>query len=171
MKTIGILFVLAFALIAQADDEVWTREELFAPVNDPTLSPEKHYAEIDLNGDGTNDLIVSESISLGGGGGLIYNLYLTVGQNSHRHLGHILAGVMAVEIHEGVTRLWSYSHCSSQAGSVRYCYFDHNGTFRKSPALTILTGDGGSKIGNAMYKSIFNEKTILKTKRMGAFNK
>ena len=171
MKTTIILFVLALALVAQVEDEAQTREQLFAPITDPILNPERRYAEFDLDGDGTNDLVLSESVSLGGTGGLVYNMYVGVGQGRFKKLDQILAGAFAVEVHGQTKRLWSYSHCSSQSGTIQYCYFDRKGRFKKSQALMIHPGDGGSEIGNAVYESIFNKKTILKTKRIGASNK
>ena len=171
MKTIAILSVLALALVACADDDIQTREELFAPITNPDLSPERRYAELDLNGDGTNDLLLSTSVSHGGTGGLIYNLYLGVGQNRFKKLDQFGAGVFAVEAHGETKRLWSYTHCSSQSGTIRYRYFDRTGQFKKSQSLLIYPGDGGSDVGNAIYSAVFNEKTILETKTIGASNK
>lgn len=171
MKTIAILSVLALALVACADDDIQTREELFAPIADPDLSPERRYAELDLTGDGTNDLLLSTSVSHGGTGGLVYNLYLGVGQDRFKKLDQFLAGGFAVEVHGKTNRLWSYSHMSSQSGTIQYRYFDRKGRFQKSQPLLIHPGDGGSEVGNAIYASIFNEKTILKTKSTGASNK
>ncbi|MEI6219265.1 MAG: hypothetical protein WCP86_10220 [bacterium] len=170
MKTMGILFILAFALVAQANDKVQTRERLFSHVSDRGINPERHYAELDLNGDGTNDLVLSESVSFGGTGGLVYNLYLGIGKDRFKKIDQFLAGIMAVETHEGTTRLWSYSHSSAASGIIRYCYFDRKGVFQKSRVLEIQPGDGGSEIGNGIYQAIFNEKTILKTETIGASN-
>ena len=168
MKTIAVFFVLVFALTAQADDGIQTREQLFAPITDPNVNPERRYAELDLNGDGTNDLLLSTSVSHGGTGGLIYNLYLGVGEDRFKKLDQILAGGFAVEVHGKTIRLWSYSHASSQSGTIQYRYFDRKGRFQKSQPLLIHPGDGGSKVGNAIYASIFNEKTTITMKTWGA---
>lgn len=171
MKTMATLFILAFAPIAHADDELQTREQLFAPITDPNVNPERRYAELDLNGDGTNDLLLSTSVSDGGTGGLIYNLYLGVGQDRFKKLDMFPAGCFAVETHGETKRLWSYSHMSSQSGTIQYRYFDHKGRFQKSQIFLIHPGDGGSEVGNAIYTSIFNKTTTLKTKKIGASNK
>lgn len=171
MKTIAILAVLASALIVRAAEDIQTREQLFAPMTAPTLNPERWYADLDLNGDGTNDLILSTSVSDGGTGGLLYNLYLGIGQDEFKKLDQFLAGGFAVEVHGGTRRLWTYSHLSSQSGTIQYRYFDPQGRFQKSHPLLIYPGDGGSEIGNAIYASIFNEKTILKTIKTRASNK
>lgn len=170
-RTVAILSMLVFAVIAYADSEIQTREQLFAPITDPNVNPERRYAEFDLNGDGTNDLLLSTSVSHGGTGGLIYNLYLGVGQDRFKELDQFLAGGFAVEVHGKTKRLWSYSHISSQSGTIQYRYFDRKGRFMKSQTLLIHPGDGGSEVGNAVYTSIFNEKTILKTRKTGASNK
>ena len=173
MKTIVILFVLAFALVAYADDDIQTREQIFAPITDRTMevSPERRYAELDLNADGTNDLLLSESVSFGGTGGLVYNLYVGVGDERFRRIDRFLAGILATETHGDTMCLWFYSHMSAGSGTIQYRYFDRKGVFQKSQVLTIHPGDGGSEIGNGIYTSIFNDKTELKMKTWGASNK
>ena len=173
MKTTAILAVLAFTLIAFADDDIQTREQLFAPITDRNMevSPERRYAELDLNADGTNDLVLSESVSFGGTGGLVYSLYLGVGDARFQRIDRFLAGIMATETHGGTTRLWFYSHMSAASGTIQYRYFDRKGEFQKSQVLTIHPGDGGSDIGNGIYSSIFNDKSTLKMKTWGASNR
>ena len=167
---VAILIVLSFALVIVASEDVRTRAEVLAASTDPGLRPERRYGELDLNGDGTNDLVVSESISLGGTGGLVYNLYLGLGQDRYRQIDCFLAGTMALEEYAGTRRLWSYTHSSATSGTIQYRYFDRKGVFQKSEALTIHPGDGGSEIGNAVYQAIFNEKTKLDLKKTGGPN-
>lgn len=170
-KTAITLLCVSLSLGAKADEKVVTRAELFAPLTDRLLNPERQFAELDLNGDGTNDLLVSESVSLGGTGGLVYNLYIAVGQGQFRRLDQFLAGGFAVEIHGETKYLWSYSHSSSQSGTIQCRYFDRKGRFQKSGVLEIHPGDGGSEIGNGLYQVIFNDKTVLKTTTIGASNR
>jgi hypothetical protein len=171
MKRMMVFLTLTFALAAQAEDGVQTRKELCAPITDRGVNPERRCAEFDLNGDGTNDLVLSESVSLGGTGGLVYNLYLGLGQDRFRQIDRFLAGIMATETHGGTTRLWFYSHMSAGSGTIQYRYFDRKGIFQTSQWLTIYPGDGGSDTGNGIYQAIFNEKTILKMQTIGASNK
>ena len=168
MKRTIVFLMLAFAWGAQAENKIQTRKELFAPITDPAVSPERRYAELDLNGDGTNDLVLSDSVSLGGTGGLVYNLYLGLGQDRFQQIDRFLAGIMATETHGGTTRLWFYSHMSAGSGTIQYRYFDRKGIFQKSETLTIYPGDGGSDTGNGICQAVFNEKTILTTKTIGA---
>lgn len=161
-KTTAFLLILVCTLMAHAEDGLLTRDQLFSPIEASDLSHERRYAELDLNGDGTNDLLLSESVSLGGTGGLIYNLYLGAESGQFLKIDRFIAGIMAIEIHGGISRLWSYSHMSAVSGTLQYRYFDRNDEFKSSQPLTIYPGDGGSEIGNAVYQSIFNDKTILK---------
>jgi hypothetical protein len=170
MKAAIALLCMSLALGASADEKILGRAQLLAPITDPALSPERRYAELDLNGDGTNDLVLSESVSLGGTGGLVYNLYLGLGQDRFRQIDRFLTGIMATETHGGTTRLWLYSHMSAGSGTVQYRYFDRKGIFQRSQHITIYPGDGGSETGNGIYQAIFNEKTILKTETIGASN-
>ncbi len=160
--TIALLCAM-LSPVANAEDKVVARADLFAPIIDPSLNPERRYADLDLNGDGTNDLVLSESVSLGGTGGLVYNLYLGLGQDRFRHIDRFLAGIIATETIGGTTRLWFYSHVSAGSGTIQYRYFDRKGIFQRSQFLKIYPGDGGSDIGNEIYRAIFNEKTTLKT--------
>ena len=171
MKRTVILFVLGYAWCTQAEHRIQTRAELFAPITDPAVNPERRYAELDLNRDGTNDLVLSESVSLGGTGGLVYNLYVGVGQDRFRQIDRFLAGVMATETHAGTTRLWLYSHMSAASGTIQHICFDQKGLLQKSLAFIIYPGDGGSEIGNATYQAIFNKKTELKTRKWEPSNK
>jgi len=166
-KIVAVFSVFFFALAAQAGDEWQTREQLFAPIADPSLSPERRYAELDLNGDGRDDLVLSESVTLGGTGGLVYNIYLALGQDRYRQIDRFLAGIIATEIHHGTTRLWFYTHMSAGSGTVQYRYFDPKGTLQRSQVLLIYPGDGGSEIGNGIYTSIFNDRTKFKMKTWG----
>jgi hypothetical protein len=161
--TAVLLLCISVALVAKADEKILTRSELFAPITDPVLNPDREYVELDLNGDGANDLVVSESVSLGGTGGLVYNLYLAAGQDHFRRLDQFVAGALAVEIHGDTKYLWSYS-----SGTIQYRYFDRKGRLQRSPVLDICTGDSGTETGNGIWQAIFREKTTLKTKTIGA---
>src|SRR5512142_1691239 len=130
MKRTIVFLALTFALSAHAENKIQTRKELFAPITDRAVNPERQYAEFELNGDGTNDLVLSESVSLGGTGGLVYNVYLGLGQGRFRLIDRFLAGIMATETHGGTTRLWFYSHMSAGSGTVQYRFFDRRGIFQ-----------------------------------------
>lgn len=170
-KTRLIALLAMVATYCPADDLITTRESLFAPVSDLHQSQERCYADLDLNADGTNDLVLSESVSLGGTGGLIFNLYLGAGNDRYRHMDQFLAGVMAVETNGHRRLLWSYSHMSAGSGTLQYRSFDRKGRYEVSPAITIYPGDGGSDIANGVYNAIFGEKTRLIMTTIGTSNK
>lgn len=167
-QCVPMLVVLCATCGAAAPEKVRTRAELLASVQEPGRSPLRYMCEVDLNSDGTNDLILSESVSMGGTGGLVYNLYLGLGDNRFGFLDRFLAGVMAIEIVGETKRLWSYSHSSAGSGTVEYRYFDRKGVFQRSSPMEILAGDGGSEMGNAVFAAIFSGKTRLQMKALGA---
>ncbi|MHC4504406.1 MAG: hypothetical protein ACYTFI_13960 [Planctomycetota bacterium] len=154
--------VLAGGAARSATPEVTTRKKLFADHPGGILNPLRYWHELDLTGDGIDELILSESVSCGGTGGFVYNLYLGLPGGRFKRVGGFGCNVMAVETHGSMKRLWTYSHSSSASGSLQYRYFDDKGAYREGPAIVIFPGDGGTQIGNAILASIFNSKTRLK---------
>ncbi len=165
-----IVLFLGSLYICYAEEEAYSRQDLLAPMSDTTLSPERYFTELDLNGDGTDELIISESVSLGGTGGLIYNLYLGIGQNRFLFVERFLSGVMALETRGNTKRLWSYSHSSAASGTVQYYCFDSEGVFQRSHSMMIYPGVGGSLTGNMIYRAIFSEEMKLQFTKLGASN-
>ena len=166
MKMLGVIIILAASsLTTAADAPIKTRAEIFAPVNRPDLrNQDSEYSELDLNGDGIDELIMSGPMSFHGTGGLTYTLYRGLGDEKYEELIGFLAGPLALEdcnpSHE--KHLWGYSHRSCRSGIIFYFSFDRKGVFQGSPSLEIYPGDMGTEMGNSIYRSIFNEKTILK---------
>ena len=160
------LLCLAPCLMA-ADVETRSRQVLLTPVNAPHLSPIRKFCEVDLNGDGIDELILSRSVSLGGTGGLVYDLYLGLEGDRFKPLDSFLSCVMAVEPRGKVKRLWTYTHSSSQSGHLQYRYFDRDGDLQKGPAMLIHPGDGGSETGNAIFDAVFRHDNTLKMKTIG----
>ncbi len=153
-----------------AEEEEYTRQVLFAPVTDSTLSSERYFTELDLNGDGIDELIISESVSLGGTGGLIYHLYIGIGQDRFLFLDSFLSGIMAVEIRGETKQIWSYSHSSAASGTVQYFYFDCEGAFQRSLSIMIYPGIGGSLVDKMIYQAIFSDDKRLQFTKLGASN-
>lgn len=164
-----ILF-LGFLCTSHAEEEVYSRQVLLAPLTDTTLSPERYFTELDLNGDGINELIISASISLGGTGGLIYNLYLGIGQDGFLFMDSFLSGIMSVESRGETKRLWSYSHSSAASGTIQYFFFDSEGVLQRSHSMMIYPGVGGSLLGSMIYQVIFSEDKRLQLTKLGAPN-
>jgi hypothetical protein len=162
----AVLF-LGSVCAGYAEEETYSRQVLLAPMSDTTLSPERYFAELDLNGDGINELIVSESVSLGGTGGLVYSLYLGIGQDRFLFMDRFLSGIMTIETRGKAKRLWSYSHSSAASGTIQYYYFDIEGVFQRSHQMMIYPGDGGSLIGNMIYHAIFSEDKRLQFRELG----
>lgn len=162
-------FLLAgLSLSLCADDRTLTRAEVFAPITETSLIPERNYVELDLNGDGVNEIILSESLSLGGTGGQVYNLYASVGPDRFQQVDEFIGADLATEVHDGGIRLWSYHRLGALCGTIGYRYFDGKGVLQKSANLEIQTGgDSGSKTANAILRVIFNERTVLKPKTWG----
>jgi len=149
---------------SRAGNKILTREQLFAPVTDPETSLEIWYVEYDLNGDGINELILSQPGSSRGTGGLGYNLYLGIGRDRFRKLDDVIANCFAVEVFGETKYLWSYTHSSCCTGFIECRCIDSKGELSKS-SLAIRPGDGGTEIGNGILDSIFNDKTILEIKK------
>jgi hypothetical protein len=57
-------------------------------------------------------------------------------------------------------KLWTYRHTSSGEGILVSYVFSPEGI--KKETLTINPGDSGTEMGNAIYKSVFNDKHLIK---------
>jgi hypothetical protein len=170
IRAVTIMLLLTCAALGHAEEVVKTREEIFAPLDDPRHSSERRYFELDFNGDTNSDLVISESVSLGGTGGLIYNLYLGIGSNQYRHLDRFLAGVMSLDTNGNRRILWSYSHSSAGSGTIQHRSLDRKGRLEVSPALMIYPGDGGSDKANGIFNLLFGDTARLKPITIGASN-
>jgi hypothetical protein len=166
----AIAIFLGSLCVSYAEEEPFTRQVLLAPLTDTTLSSERYFIELDLNGDGINELIVSESVSLGGTGGLIYSLYLGIGQDRFLFMDRFLSGIMALETQDNTKRLWSYSHSSASSGTIQYYYFDSEGAFQHSHSMMIYPGVEGSLMDNMIYQIIFSEDLKLQFTKLGTSN-
>ena len=169
--TIIIAIVSILAGSGANDSRIYTRQELLSGsfVNDRRMetasNPLRYKAEVDLNADGINELILSYPVSFGGTGGLVYGLYRGLGEDRYVRIDCFLAGSMALEDNlygSGIgKRLWTYTHSSSQSGHVQYRFFDRKGVFKQGPGMFIFTGDGGTEMGNRIYGAIFTDATRL----------
>lgn len=162
IRTTWLAFALAVVCLGQVDEPARTRTEIFAPITDQVLNPTRQYVELDLNRDGVKDIVISESLSLGGTGGQIYNLYVSTGKDRYQRVEQFLASRLSTEVHDGEVRLWSYTHISAREGRIGYRYFDRERQFRKSASLDIQTGDGGTEMGNDIMQAVFNDRALLK---------
>ena len=173
---------------------LYSREEIFNHPVAPKRSPIKYYLEADINGDGTNDLIFSESIYFGGTGGLPYHVYLGKGNDifqkipiivpysiSHRSINNkwvpivtenetnstFGASMMALEISKdfyGTRRLWIYWHMSARSGIVNYLYFNRKGELKQSRGIEVFSSPGEDELGDEILNSIFRKRGIKRIK-------
>jgi len=148
-----------------------------APV-DPSLSPvqsiyeEGHFAEryrilTDLDGDGVDDLLLSEDIRSGGTMGQNWKVYLNR-SGAFKSLGSITAhlGAIAFEPDKArhaalpaerhFTRIWVYLRSSGSEGSFGY-YRIGEKAVGKLQKLDLYPGDGGTDIGRAIYAATFTK--------------
>lgn len=168
MRKSWTLLGLVLSLALSADDRILTRAEVFAPVTETYLNPERKYVELDLNGDGIDEIILSESVSHSGTGGLGYDLYASVGPDQFRRMDQFTACALAVEISDEGIRLWSVHRLGALCSRIEYRYFDPKEGFRKSATLEIQGGgDGGSRMAQAILRVIFNDRTVLEPKTWG----
>jgi len=117
----------------------------------------------DLNGDGIADKIESgPSWTFGTGGG---SFVVTINGKTNQQ-SYAIGGkpYFALEkIPTGNMRLWSYWHMSAQEGVLTSYMFTPE---LKQENITINPGDGGTDLGNAIMKAVFNEKDLIKLKKV-----
>lgn len=117
----------------------------------------------DLNGDGIADKIESGPMwTFGNGGGAFV---VTISGNTDLEQKTYLIdgkpGCFAIEhTPNNKLRLWTFWHYSSQEGGLISYEFGDKGM--KKEILTINPGDGGTVVGNAIMRAVFNDETRIK---------
>lgn len=108
----------------------------------------------DFNLDGLGDMALSDDLSMGGQGGIGFHLYVRDSSGKYFDAGEFggKAGSIAIENNWKCPRIWSYWRMGS-SGILGYREVTDTGLTR-STSIEIYTGDGGSKIGNAILKAV-----------------
>lgn len=147
-----------------------TKKELLLKAVLPERSPVKYLAELDINGDSLNDLILSKSISLAGTGGLIYDIYLARKDGKYNQVGTFVGSMVSLEVGEEskARKLWVYSHGSARSGSVFYFYFDREAQLKKSRAITIHSSAQEIELGDKLLETIFNKQNKVTFRKFEA---
>lgn len=132
----------------------------FPKVGQGTAWAERYRIRVDLNGDDVDDLILSDPYGFGNGGGpwTAYvhtnDVWTVIGD-----LGFHPAAFNIEETSEGGVRLWYYWHLSGHDGRLGYYEFKNGRMDNRPSELLIDTGDGGTPLGNALYKAAFKTKS------------
>jgi len=142
----------------------FTRESIIQSehFDDSGLDGRRTYAELDLNDDGLQDIIISEPASMSGRIGMMWSVFLCVNTNQYKMLDAEICGwplALDADFEGKHKRIWCYYRVSSWQGEVQYFYIE-NGECKFSPAIGLLTGDGGTDTGNAIYNAIFKNKWL-----------
>ena len=110
----------------------------------------------DLNGDGSDDLILSEDPAYFGNGGGPWDVYISSNGN-WRCIGDVglYPGVFAFDkVHDEVD-LWYYSHCSAQEGVLGYYSFNSTGMRKVFQQMMIRTEGDEDNVFNRIDNAIF----------------
>ena len=156
---------------AEEKDRLLTKSQILIPCSEEGLSPERLYTEVDLTGDGLNEIIISDSVTMAGTGGIGWSLYRAAAPDQYYakafHFGSAIS-CLAVEedLNSKVSgkRLWIYWHISSQDGFIGYIFVNDKGVFELSSGLEIFPGtECGQKIADA----VFTPESCLEVKSLG----
>lgn len=138
-----------------------------AAIPDPSLIPaptgegltgERVRLFADFNGDGREDLALSEDTSDTTFTGRIFTLYLSDYRGKYTcKIGEFFAHPAAIAIEKcGYTvRIWTYFRGGAGEGSLGYQEIQGH-KLSEGKAVTIFLGDGCSNIGRAMYAAVFS---------------
>lgn len=155
----------------------------FFPVlaDDPSLKAQPDptgnakYAErsrimVDLDGDGTNDMLLSGNPEEFGKMGGPWAVYLNRG-GDYKRIGELWAHPQAISFEPDQARIssdpkthrfarvWSYLRASGSAGTFGY-YRIGKDSVDKMTSIEIYPGDGGTDIGRTMYEAAFKKSPI-----------
>jgi hypothetical protein len=166
MKTIAIVILLTSVHLFAADPSA-------GPLSDSTGKKkyaERHRILVDLDGDGTKDLILSDGPETFGSMGGSWTIYLSR-HGAFTKVGSITAHPMAISIepdqarilHDPEThrfaRIWVYHRVGGSAGFYGY-YRVGEKSVDELKSIEIYPGDGGTALGNAIYDATFKTSPI-----------
>ena len=166
MKFILALLMIGSLYLAGADPSL-------KPYKDPaekTKYAERYRILTDLDGDGVNDMLLSGSpVEFGTMGGP-WMVYLNR-KGDFAEVGEIWAHTMAIAFEPDqariqrdpktrrFARIWVYLKSSGSAGALGY-YRVGEDTIDKMGGIEIYPGDGGTDLGNSLYKATFKKSPI-----------
>ncbi len=131
---------------------------------------ERYRILVDLDGDGANDMLLSCSPDEFGKAGGSWAVYLNR-KNIFVEVGEVFAHTMAIsfepdqarinndpKIHR-FARIWVYHRFSGSSGFLGY-YEVGKESVEELGGIEIYPGDGGTALGNALYKATFDNSVI-----------
>lgn len=129
-----------------------------ATSNDCYVARERGF--VDLNGDGHEDVILSEPVTSRGTGGLVYGVYLWT-NGLYKCMGDVFGNWIRVErTPQGSTAIWSYSHCSACSGSFCRAALAPYGTFEETHLALDWAEEGESCIARSLDEAIMKHATV-----------
>jgi len=144
---------------------LFTREEIIQPEpiypNTKDWDRSRLYAEVDLTGDGSKDIIISSPEYQRSARGLFWFIYLCVGPNQYKRAGIAFGWSLAIEEVEGddFKRIWGYKDINSQEGEVT-CSTFKDGKYENSVRRFIYIKDGVPTTGGDTHNAIFDGKCL-----------
>ena len=151
-------------------EDVWIDDPSLAPFV-PLMeyqSPERYRVVGDFNGDGIDDLALSEdSISMMRGDFGGYAIYLGRVDGKFKKIGEIEAFASSLAIEKTVegNRIWWYARCGGGFGYVKCAMFGGQGLDRREGgSLGVYVGDNGTDWGNGIssFCSVNNSDVPLR---------
>ena len=128
---------------------------------------ERYRILADLDGDGHQDLILSQPIPLFGKMGGLWDVYL-FRINDFNKIGSITAHPLAISLEADhdrnqkdgyFTRIWVYLRGSGSSGGLGYYRIGPN-SIVDLQGIQIYPGDGGSDLGRAIYRAVMDNSEI-----------
>ena len=166
MKIVFLLLILTSLHLSAEDPSL-------KALPDPTGKAK--YAErqrilADLDGDGHNDMLLSGSPDEFGTMGGPWSVYLSR-KGEYVRIGEVWAHAMAIAIepdqarnHKDLktrrfARIWVYLKASGSAGTFGYHRVGED-SVDEIKSIEIYPGDGGTVVGNSIYKATFKQSPI-----------
>ncbi len=169
MKILSVLIIAFYMmgcassqLALSASDSDWiANPSQEALAKDDSLSGERVRFLADFNADGILDMALSCDKSLFGNAGGQFTLYLGNGKGKYRKHGEFFAHPMAVSLEKirDEVRLWTYYRGGGWIGQIGYNEILKE-KLSKYNSITIHPGDGGTKMGNAIYESVIKNSDL-----------
>ncbi|MEN8254847.1 MAG: hypothetical protein ABFR33_05185 [Verrucomicrobiota bacterium] len=128
---------------------------------DGITNRERYRVIADFDGDGHEDLALSQSLSLFGNGGGPMDIYLGDQRGGYTKIGSTTCFPrnMAIERHHPHNRLWVYWKMGGAEGYLGYHEIREQ-KMTEFRSIEVFPGDGGTGIGNAIVDAVLDHSDV-----------
>lgn len=165
-RSVRLMTAVTFVLVALSGLVIVAASAGAESVPDPSTTPlpdgsglnrERYRVIADFDGDGHDDLAISQSLSLFGSGGGRFHIFLSEGQGGYVRIGETFCHARSMAVERRLThgRLWVYRKAGAAEGSLGY-HEIREWKMSEFRSIEVFPGDGGTRMGRAILEAVLD---------------